>query len=197
VEQVIFTRHGESAYSALGLMNGDASVPVGLTKGGVEQARRLGEELRDVPLDLAVTSALPRTIATADEALRGRDVPRAVIAELNDPRYGDFEGKHLDDYREWARSTSSSTPAPGGGESRLDIVARYTRAFRQLLARPEPAILVVAHSLPIAYAVLVRDGADPGAHMPLVEYATQYPFTAAELEEATAALERWVAAPGW
>jgi broad specificity phosphatase PhoE len=197
VEQAIFARHGESAYSALGLMNGDASVPVGLTEAGVEQARRLGEELRGTELDLAVTSALPRTAATADVALRGREVPRLVIAELNDPRYGNFEGKPLDDYRAWAAAHSSSTQAPGGGESRLEIIARYTRAFRELLARPEPAILVVAHSLPIAYAVLVRDGADPGAHMPLVEYAKPYPFDAAELEAATTALERWVAAPSW
>jgi broad specificity phosphatase PhoE len=164
---------------------------------GVEQARRLGEELRDTQLDLAVTSALRRTVATADEALRGRDVPRAVIAELNDPRYGDFEGRPLDDYRAWAAAHSSSAQAPGGGESRLEIVARYTRAFRELLARPEPAIIVVSHSLPIAYTVLVREGADPGARMPLVEYAKPYPFRAAELEAATDSLERWVAAPGW
>ena len=194
---MIFARHGESAYSALGLMNGDASVHVGLTETGIEQARRLGDELRDVPLDLAVTSAMPRTIETADEALRGRDVPRAVIAELNDPRYGDFEGRHLDEYRGWAASVASSEQVPGGGESRLEIVARYTCAFRELLDRPEAAILVVAHSLPIAYALLVRDGEDPGMHMPLVEYATPYGFTAAELDAATAALERWVGAPHW
>ena len=197
MERAILARHGESAYSVLGLMNGDPSVPVGLTEAGVEQARRLGDELREIPLDLAVTSSLPRTIATADEALNGRDVPRAVLAELNDPHYGAFEGKHLDDYRSWAQSVPSSTPAPGGGESRIEIVSRYTRSFRELLARPEPAILVVAHSLPISYAVLVRGGADPGSYMPLVEYATPYRFTEAELAGATAALERWVAAPGW
>src|SRR5579871_1433276 len=123
MERAIFARHGESAYSLLGLMNGDPSVPVGLTEAGVEQARRLGDELRDTPLDLAVTSSLPRTIQTADEALRGRDVSRAVIAGLNDPRYGEFEGRHLDNYRGWATTVSSSTRAPGGGESRLDIVA--------------------------------------------------------------------------
>jgi broad specificity phosphatase PhoE len=197
VEEAIFARHGESVYSVRTLMNGDASVPVGLTEVGVGQARRLGEELRETPLDLAVTSALPRTIATADEALSGRTVPRAVIAELNDPRYGEFEGKPLDAYRSWAVSVPSSTPAPGGGESRLEIVARYTRAFRELLARREPTILVVAHSLPIAYAVLVREGSDPAAHIPLVEYAKPYPFSASELEAVTDGLARWVAAPGW
>jgi broad specificity phosphatase PhoE len=197
LRELIFARHGESVYSARSLMNGDASVPVGLTEAGVEQARRLGEELHETPLDLAVTSALPRTIATADEALRGRDVPRLILADLNDPRYGDFEGKPLDDYRDWAIAASSSTPAPGGGESRREIVARYAHAFRQLLARSDERALVVAHSLPISYAVLVREGHDPGTHVPLVEYATAYRFTAAELAAVAGALERWVAAPGW
>jgi phosphoserine phosphatase len=194
---LIFARHGESVYSARSLMNGDASVPVGLTGAGVEQARRLGDELRETPLDLVVTSALPRTIATADEALRGREVQRAVLPELNDPLYGDFEGKPLEDYRDWAIAVPSSTPAPGGGESRREIVGRYVGAFRELLERDEEQILVVAHSLPIAYAVLVREGNDPGTHVPLVDYATPYRFTPTELAEVTDRLERWVAAPGW
>src|SRR5579862_6048657 len=130
MERVIFARHGESAYSVLGLMNGDPSVPVGLTEAGIEQAQRLGDGLRGTPLDLVVTSALPRTIATADVALGGREVPRLLLAELNDPNYGDFEGKHLDDYRGWAQSVAATTPSPGGGESRVEIVSRYTRAFR-------------------------------------------------------------------
>ena len=197
MDELVFARHGESEYSVHGLMNGDGSVPVGLTEAGVEQARRLGEELRETPFELLVTSTLPRTAATADEALRGRDIPRIAIAELNDPRYGRFEGKPLDAYRVWGATAPSSAPAPGGGESRLEIIDRYTRAFRELLARPEPVIIVVAHSLPISYALLAREGGDPGANMPLVEYAKPYRFSAGELEAATDALERWVAAPHW
>jgi probable phosphoglycerate mutase len=197
VEEVILARHGESAYSARALMNGDVSVPVGLTAKGVDQARRLGEALRETPLDLAVTSALQRTIETADEALRGRSVPRVVMPDLNDPLYGDYEGRPLDDYRLWAHTASSSAPAPGGGESRHEIVGRYVTAFREIAARPERTILVVAHSLPIAYVLLARDGALPGSHVPLIEYAAPYPFSAPELEAATDALDGWLAAPDW
>ncbi len=31
----------------------------------------------------------------------------------------------------------------------------------------------------------------------MAEYATAYPFTAAELDRAAALLERWLAAPTW
>jgi broad specificity phosphatase PhoE len=124
-------------------------------------------------------------------------VPQLVLAELNDPLYGPFEGGLLEDYRAWA-AASSSRDAPGhGGESRHAIVARYAQAFRLLLARPEGVILVVSHSLPIAYALAARDGLVPAPRMRLADNAMPDPFSAAELERATALLERWLAAPGW
>ena len=197
METAILARHGESEFSARGALNGDISVACGLTPAGVEQARRLGEDLRDMPLGLCVTSEFERAKVTADEVLRGREVRRLVLAELNDPLYGPYEGASLEEFRVWAGGASSSDLPGPGGESRRAIVERYARAFRSLLARPEETILVVAHSLPVAYALGARDGLEPGARVPLAEYATPYPFAAAELERATGLLEGWVAAPSW
>jgi len=178
-------------------MNGDIAVAVGLTARGREEARRLGEALRDQPIDLCVTSEFQRARETADEALAGRDIPRLVVPELNDPLYGPFEGSTLDEFRGWA-AASGSTALPGpGGESRLAIVERYARAFRILLARPEDAILAVCHSLPIAYAMEARSGRPPAVHAPMAEHAVPYPFTAAELEAAADLLENWAAHPTW
>ena len=197
MQRAILARHGESAYSVRGLLNGDPSVPVGLTPAGVEQARGLGEQLRDAEIDVVVTSALPRAIETADVAVDGRDVPRVVVAELNDPRYGSFEGRELEEYRAWAASSASSAAPEGGGESRRAIVARYARAYRTVLTRPEQTLLVVCHSLPISYALLARTGDEPAARVPLVAYATPLPFTVAELETVVDGLDRWLAAPTW
>lgn len=197
MKRAILARHGESEYSARGALNGDVTVACGLTPAGLEQARRLGEALRDQSLGLCVTSALERAQATADEALIGRDVPRLVLPELNDPLYGPYEGRPLQDFRAWASSASSSEAPGPGGESRWAIIERYARAFRTLLARPEETILVVAHSLPVSYALGAREGLEPGARVPIAKYATPYPFGAAELERATDLLERWLAAPSW
>jgi len=197
VERAILARHGESIFNVLELMNGDIELPGGLTPIGHEQAAALGEALRGERLDLCVTSEFERARATADEALAGRDVPRVVLPALNDPLVGPYEGKPLEAYRAWAW-TNPPTAAPGdGGESRVAIVERYARAFRDLLARPEQTILVVSHSLPIAYALGARDGQAPKARVPFAGNAVPHPFTAAELESVARLLEGWVAAPGW
>jgi 2,3-bisphosphoglycerate-dependent phosphoglycerate mutase len=170
---------------------------VGLTPRGRDEARRLGQELRGRQLDLCVTSAFQRTRETADIALEGRDVPRAVDPRLNDPLIGRFEGADIDEYRAWASGSPSSAAPEGGGESRLAIVERYARAFRDLLDRPENTILVVCHSLPVSYVLGAREGRAPGVRMPLADHAHPYPFTAEELDAATSLLEQWAASPTW
>jgi broad specificity phosphatase PhoE len=198
VERLILARHGESDYSARGLVNGDASVRVGLTEAGEEQARALGRTLAGEPLDLCITSALERTRATAALALLGRDVPTDAWGELNDPRAGRFEGLPLSEYRVWAWAAGSQEETPGGGESRLEAVLRYGRAYRALLERPEAAVLAVAHALPIAYVLAALEGRPPAPRMDLpVAYAHPYPLGAADLRRALGVIEAWCAAPSW
>lgn len=194
MDHAILARHGESVFSVRALVNGDTAVAGPLTPAGEEEARRLGEAIAADAIELCVTSEFERTRQTADVALAGRDIPRLVIPELNDPRYGSFEGGALEDYRAWAHAHASDDAPPGGGESRRTIVERYARGFRIVVERPEETVLVVAHSLPIAY---VLAGGVPGAIVPLVELATPYRFTGEELEGAVEALESWLAAPTW
>ncbi len=197
MESLILARHGESIFSERLLVNGEITVPGPLTRTGEEEARALGREIAGDQIDLCVTSEFERTRQTADLALAGRDVPRLVVLELNDPRYGDYEGGDLEAYRSWAGAAASSDPVPGGGESRWVIVERYARGFRLVLARDEECALVVAHSLPIAYVLAARDGAVPARRVPLVEHAHPYRFAADELERAVVLLEDWCAAPNW
>jgi broad specificity phosphatase PhoE len=195
MQRALLIRHGESVFSVDGRLNGDLSVPGGLTPLGVEQAQALGKRLHDVAIELVVTSELERAIRTADVATAGRDLPRLVIPELNDPMYGRYEGGLLEDYRAWATSSPSSAVPGDGGESRYSIIERYAAAFRRILAVDEAIIAVFAHSLPLAYAIAANEGREPGARMPLVAYATPYEFSAAEVEAIADVLERWLAVP--
>nr|MDQ3823004.1 histidine phosphatase family protein [Actinomycetota bacterium] len=182
VERALFVRHAESEYSVDLRLNGEVGANVGLTARGVEEARRLRADLADEGIDLCLVSPFRRTMQTADLALEGRDVPRVVVPELGDPRYGPYEGATLEEYRVWADAARSDTRPSDDGESRVEIVARYARALRIVLARPEPGILVVTHSLPIAYALATRNGELPRPRVPLVAHAAAHRFSAAELE---------------
>ena len=195
MERAIFVRHGESEYSARELVNGDPAVAVGLTDEGREQARLLGERLASEPIDLCVVTEFGRTHETADLALDGRDVPRIVVRDLNDPFYGEFEGKSLADYREWAVTHGPLDVPPGDGEARAVIAERYARAFRLLVDRPEETILVVCHSLPIAFALAAADGRRPSARMPLITPAEPHILYEPSLREAVEHIEEWVRDP--
>ena len=133
-----------------------------------------------------------RTRRTAELALAARDVPTDVVPELNDPRAGSFEGGPLDAFREWAWAHGSSDEPPGGGESRLAVAVRLARGYRRVLERPEDAILVVGHALPMAY---VLGGATP--RIDLLDYVAPYRLDRDRLEAAVERLEAWTAAPTW
>jgi broad specificity phosphatase PhoE len=196
MEIALLARHGESELSAAGLVSGDPAEPRGLTEIGREQARRLGERLAEEPIDLCVMSEFARVRQTADLALAGRDVPRVVVPELNDVRFGEFEGRLFEEYRAWAQERDPRE-APPGGESRAEVAARYVRGFRRVLERPERTILVVAHGLPLRYTLLALEDLDPTPIVEQVPLAEPYRLTRAELERATARLERWSQSPVW
>lgn len=195
MERALFVRHGESVYSAKALVNGDPSIACGLTEVGRQQARQLGERLAGEPIGLCVVTEFPRTHQTADLVLGEREVPRLVVSELNDPFYGEFEGRALADYRKWAATHGPEDAPPGGGETRLAIASRYVRGFRILLRRTESSLLVVCHSLPIAFAVAAADGRSPRAKMPLITYAEPHVLYEGQLEQAAARLEEWTQNP--
>ena len=196
MELALLARHAESEFSVRGLTNGDPELEVALTEHGREQARLLGEQLAASEIDLCVTSEFQRARETADLALEGRNVPQLVVPELNDIRFGEFEGRLLADYRAWARAHGPEDEVPGG-ESRAESVRRYLNGWRTILARPERTILVVAHSLPIRYVLNAAAGGLPRPAMEQVPYAEALPLSAAELTEAVERLETWSLAPSW
>ena len=193
---LLAARHGESEFSARHLVNGDPGVSCPLTETGREQARALGEVLEGERIDLCAVTEFERVRETAELALAGRDVPFLVVPELNDPRYGEFEGGSLERYREWVWA-KGPLDAPRGGEHRGTLVQRYAAGFRQLLERPEEAVLLVAHSLPLAYVRDAAAGRSPRSRMEQVEYAQVLRLDAGELQRAIEVLEAWAAAPAF
>jgi probable phosphoglycerate mutase len=198
MERAILVRHGESEFSARSACNGDPRAPGGgLTERGRAQAAALGLLLADDPVDLGATTEFARTRETADLALAGRDVPRLVVPELNDIRFGRYEGLPLEEYRVWARAAPPDEACPGGGESRAEAARRFASGYRTLLARPEETVLLVAHALPIRYVLSALLERDPTAIVEPVEECEPYRVSAAQLDRAVDRLEAWASAPAF
>jgi probable phosphoglycerate mutase len=184
----LLARHGRSLFNVDGVINGDPLRDRGLSEQGVEEAERLGGQIAHVALDVVLVSDFPRAIQTANIALTGRDVPHVVDPELGDIRLGELEGRTLEDYRAYKRGRTRDDAFPGG-ESLNDAARRYAGAYERVLARPEQAILVVCHEIPVRYAINAAAGStDLDGPIHDVANATPYVFDEDGLRRAVAQL---------
>ncbi len=155
----VLTRHAHSMLNLEGRVNGDPSVEVALTDEGRAEARSLGQQLANLPVELCLHTRFGRTLETAEEILRGRDVPRIVEPLLDDIDVGRLEGQTVAAYRAWKQAHERADPFPGG-ESLDDAARRYGLAFEALVERAERVVLVVCHEIPVRYALNAAGGSD-------------------------------------
>jgi broad specificity phosphatase PhoE len=187
----LISRHGESTLNTEGRINGDPAVPVGLSDRGREEAKKLGEQIAHVPIELCIHTRFLRTLETSRLALAGRDVPFEVEPLLDDVKVGELEGETIGDYRAWKRAHTRADPFPGG-ESLDDSARRYARAYRRLLDRGTPnVVLIVTHEIPLRYALNAAAGSDDlDGPMHEIRNATPYLFDEPALEQATERIEQ-------
>jgi broad specificity phosphatase PhoE len=192
VRLLIVVRHAESTLNFEQRINGDPSVQVDLTEHGRDEARELGLQVANVPLDLCVHTRFSRTRATAEIALAGREVPFVEEPLFDDVDVGDLEGQTIEDYRAWKRAHLRSDPFPGG-ESLDDTARRYARGYRGLLERLEKTVLLVCHEIPLRYALNAAGGSDElDGPVHQLRNATPYLFDQAAVTRAAARMEELV-----
>ena len=182
----VIARHGESVLNHERRLNGDPTVPAPLTEKGREEARLLGQQIAQLPIDLCVHTRFPRTRETAELALAGRQVSFTAESLLDDIDVGELDGRTLDEYRAWKRQHRRSDRFPGG-ESLDEAALRYARGFTALLARHEAVVLVVCHEIPLRYALNGAASSDElDGPITQLRNATPYLFDEAALERAAA-----------
>jgi probable phosphoglycerate mutase len=173
----VLARHGESTLNVEHVVNGDPAVDVPLTEQGRDESRLLGDQVRNIDIDVCIHTRFARTLETARIALGSRAIPFEVEPLLDDVDIGELEGRTIDEYRAWKREHERSDRFPGG-ESLDDAAVRYGRGFQQLLARREHTVLVVTHEIPVRYALNAAEGSDdPDAPHHQLANATPYLFS--------------------
>jgi len=150
MRQFVFTRHAESTANVGHVLSTDPARPIALARRGQAQARRLGEQLAGLDIQLAIVTSFLRTQETAEIALKGRPVPMLVEPDLDEIRAGVFDGKPIQAYWAWKELHSRSDAFPHG-ESVDAAMLRYASALHRLLNRNETCTLIVTHELAVRW----------------------------------------------
>jgi broad specificity phosphatase PhoE len=192
----VVSRHAHSQLNLERRVNGDPAVDVPLTDLGRAQARKLGEQLANLPVEACVHTRFPRTRVTAELALEGRDVPFEEEPLLDDVRVGDLEGVPLDEYRKVKSELGRSRPFPGG-ESLDDAAARYAAGYRRLLESERRCVLVIGHEIALRYALNAAAGSNRLDGPPFHDLENARPFVFGEdaLSRAVARIAQLAGAP--
>ena len=186
----VLARHAQSTLNLEQRVTGDPALDVPLTEQGSNEARLLGIQLANLPLDVCIHTRFPRTRLTAEIVLAGREVPLETEPLLDDIAIGELEGSTLVEYRSW-KAEHARTDAFPGGES-LDAAAhRYALAYRRLLESEHSSVLVVCHEVSIRYALNGAASSD-SLEGPVHQIPNAVPFCFDEdaLERAAAGIER-------
>ncbi len=93
--QIYLARHGETEWSLSGQHTGRTDIP--LTEHGEQNARSLGERLRDLHFTQVWTSPMQRAKRTCE--LAGFGAQAQTDADLMEWDYGDYEGQRTADIR--------------------------------------------------------------------------------------------------
>ena len=149
---IILARHGETEYNKTHRYQGALDIPLNET--GLHQADLLAESLKDVAIDVYISSPMERAYVTTEKvaALHGRQVD-SVDNRLKEASYGDWAGKtfkeieaaHPKEYLlQWKKRWAYTPP---NGESLQSIQKRYRAVLDDVVKKyPGKTILIGAHS---------------------------------------------------
>jgi 2,3-bisphosphoglycerate-dependent phosphoglycerate mutase len=140
---LVFVRHGQSEWNALGQWTG--LTDISLSETGKKEAREAAQHLHDITLHKAYVSDLKRTHETLDEikaaltdsGIPAKELPTEVAPALNERDYGDYTGKNKwqaqEEMGEEAFTKLRRTwdhPVPNG-ETLKDVHARALPYFEE------------------------------------------------------------------
>lgn len=149
---IYLIRHGQNDFVGSEKLAGWLP-DVHLNETGQAQSEALADALADVELEAVYSSPLERTVETAQPIAAAHDLEVETRAGLGEVRYGDWQGRKLEELKEedaWTlvQHVPSLARFPGG-ESFPEAQARIVSEIESLRSRhtdEEAAIVCVSHA---------------------------------------------------
>ena len=173
MRRILLARHGETAWNALGKLQGHTDIS--LNDAGRDQARALAAGFGDAGITAVWTSDLARARETGEIVATTLGLAAPVVdPELRERRFGVFEGltrrecetQHPEVWQAWIAQTGT----PPGGEPRAEAAARLARALERIAATEGGPVLVISHGAVMRLWLMEL----LGASVPLVANGTTY-----------------------
>lgn len=152
--ELIIVRHGQSEGNRDRRFTGHGPSP--LTERGREEARATAARIASSPVDLLLSSDLPRAVQTAEPIAEMTGVPIVQDQALREKNFGDLTGmtfaeleaQHPDVWRGLlARDPNYQPP---GGESHVQCRDRMNAFLTRLFeSRPTGRVVLVSHGVAI------------------------------------------------
>ena len=161
--KIYITRHGETEWNKEGRMQGwkDSN----LTEKGIDNAKKLGESLKDVEFDYIYCSPLGRAVDTAKHIRGNKDAQIIIIESLKEMGFGICEGMQHEKLKElypsqqlnfWNKPHLYETV---DGESFDELIHRVKKVLYDIINNSTGEnILIVSHTVVIkAIYLLIKN----------------------------------------
>lgn len=149
--KLILARHGETVWNTENKYQGRLDSE--LTEKGVEQIRKVAEELKKEKIDIVFSSPLKRATETAEEILKYHSIKPVFRDELKEINYGLLEGLAFDvarkKYSKWfiEKAKDRYHTKPPEGESYIELEERLKPFLEELKQNyKDKVVLIVAHA---------------------------------------------------
>lgn len=151
--EIYFIRHGQTIWNKEKRFQGLKDSP--LTDLGIEQAKKLGQKLKNIKFDKFYSTHLKRALDTANYIKGDRKQEIEIFDDFIEISMGDMEGVQQDDFRKlyplqleaFYHNQMDYDPSPYGGESFLDIRKRIEKGLKKFieLNKNYERVLMVSH----------------------------------------------------
>lgn len=162
--KIYITRHGETEWNKEGRMQGwkDSN----LTENGINNAKKLGESLKDINFDYIYCSPLGRAIDTAKYIRGNKDTEIVINESLKEMGFGIWEGmehekvKELYTEQQYNFWNKPHLYDPITGERFDELIDRVKKALNYIIINNTTGgnVLIVSHTVVIKaiYAMLKK-----------------------------------------
>ena len=194
IKKIYLTRHGETEYNKIGVVQG-SGIDSDLNETGRAQAQAFYEAFKEHPFDKLYVSALKRTHQSMNSFIAD-GVNYEVLPDLNEISWGIHEGVPVDQagaayyadmVKRWQQGEIDRSIE--GGESPIQVAERMKKALEYILSqKDEQEVLICMHgrAMRVMLAVMLNyplKSMDVFEHTNLCLYQLAYTGNAFQVEK--------------